>query len=466
MLSGRREKTVFTPGRLDEIIRKTLQSDMTEDRPEKQTALYAYLIFFLTFAVFNINFRYLPSGDTYPNELLPVSLLREGDLDFNEFVENPDRLPYCFRHVQGRVVSSYPVIPGILNLPVFFIASLFGVDLVGKKFALSMISSTLIASGSAVFMYLALLQVCRNRRNAVFFTLVYSFATTVWSVACRSLWQHGPSLLFINAALYLMLKKESRYFFLSGLFLGLAVFNRPPNLLIAFPLTIYVLFNRRKEFWRFFTCAALPAALLLWYSWAYWGNTSALGQVQGLKGFDGQFWKGLTGVLLSPGRGLFIFSPVFLLSFFYMAKTFFRKSMDPLFRYLSVSAVLMVLLYSKWGMWWGGWTFGYRLLTELAPVMILFLALFWEETISRLLPLKIAFEFLLVFSVFTHFLGAVCYPSGFNSSPDNIDRHPERLWSVRDSELSRCSLKLLKRLGVASESERLPEGGENADRVQ
>jgi hypothetical protein len=225
-------------------------------------------------------------------------------------------------------------------------------------------------------------------------------------------------------------------------------------------------FSRRKDSWKFFLAAAVPAALLLWYSWSYWGSVSSLGQVQGAKSFYGQFWKGLAGILFSPGRGLFVFSPIFLLSVYYMVRTFLKKDMDPVFRYLSISTLLLVLMYSKWGMWWGGWTFGYRLLTELVPAMILFLALFWEESISRRFPLRMAFGSLLALSLFTHFLGAVCYPSDFNYSPDNIDRHPERLWDIRGSELSRCAFKLFERAGLFPEKKQPQTGGDNADRVR
>lgn len=49
---------------------------------EIQTILILFLVSFL---IFNIGFRYVGSGDTLPNELLPISILREGNFDFNEF---------------------------------------------------------------------------------------------------------------------------------------------------------------------------------------------------------------------------------------------------------------------------------------------------------------------------------------------------------------------------------------------
>jgi hypothetical protein len=65
--------------------------------------------------VFLAGMRYVGSGDTEPAELLPISLLTEGNLDFNEFVPGGGDLPYAYRRVGGRVVSSYPIMAGLLN---------------------------------------------------------------------------------------------------------------------------------------------------------------------------------------------------------------------------------------------------------------------------------------------------------------------------------------------------------------
>ena len=83
--------------------------------------------FFLPLLVYDAGLRYVGSGDTVPAELLPISLLNDHDFDFREFVSGD--LPYWFRLVRGRVVSNYPVLPGILNTPVYAAARLFGIDL-------------------------------------------------------------------------------------------------------------------------------------------------------------------------------------------------------------------------------------------------------------------------------------------------------------------------------------------------
>jgi hypothetical protein len=125
------------------------------------------------------------TGDVIPNELLPISLLREGNFDLDEFVgpQRRDQLPYYFQAVNGRIVSTYPVLPGVLNLPVYAAADALGFDIWKLRRRLSSLSACWISALSAMFVYLALLRAGRRERTALLFSLVYAFGTCVWSVA-------------------------------------------------------------------------------------------------------------------------------------------------------------------------------------------------------------------------------------------------------------------------------------------
>ena len=85
-----------------------------------------------------------------------------------------------------------------------------------------------------------LTKICKKRITAILFSLIYAFTTSVWSITSRGIWQHGPSLLFITISLSILFSKKENLIPYSGFFLGMAVFNRPTNMLIALPLTIYV----------------------------------------------------------------------------------------------------------------------------------------------------------------------------------------------------------------------------------
>ena len=253
----------------------------------------------------------------------------------------------------------------MLNLPVYAAADALGVDIWKRRRQLSFLSAAWIAALSAAFVFLALLRAGRREHTAILFSLVYAFGTCVWSVASRSIWQHGPSLLFISIALWLLYSPSGRGVPWAGFFLGLAVFNRPINLLIALPLAIFVLIHRRRRALAFTLLALIPASLLAWYSLSYYGRLDSLGQGQSF--VSGNLLAGLAGILVSPARGLLVFSPIFIFVFAGMARTLHDRRAEPIYQYLAAAVALFLMAMAGWKMWWGGWSFGYRLLIEIVP---------------------------------------------------------------------------------------------------
>ncbi|HET8796081.1 MAG TPA: hypothetical protein VFO89_00230, partial [Thermoanaerobaculia bacterium] len=378
-----------------------------------------------------------------------LSLMGDGDLDFDEFVTPGEPVPFWFTRVGGRVISSYPILPGFLNVPVYFVAAKAGVPLdEAHRAMLSMITGSLIAAASVVFFFLAASRLF-TWRTAALAAIVYAFGTTVFSVAARGIWQHGPSLLFLTCAIWLLTRGTHASVSLAGLMLGFAVFNRPVNALIVAPLGLLVLMQHsRRTFALFAFLGAIPMALMSWYSITHWGSILNLGQYAVAKGehdlfrIDG-FFSGLAGILFNPSRGLFVFTPLFIFSFIAMARLLRQPSRNPLLVALSAGVLLTLGLYAIFTIWWGGSCFGYRLLTEIVPALMLVAAWGWETLFrGRAVRLTIALTAAISFS--THLLGAYYAPCGFDYVPNDINHHPERLWSVRDGELARCTAKALK----------------------
>lgn len=408
----------------------------------KKSYCIIVLLFLLSLCVFSLS-KYGSSGDSAPAELLPISIIKEHNLYFDEFLK--EHKGYSFINVNGKTVSNYPIIPGILNLPVYLTAHLFGIDMYKNRYTLSFITASLIAALSVVFMYLCLLKVCK-KNTAILFSIAYAFGTSVWTENCHTMSQHGPSLLFLTIAMFMLLSEKSNLPRYAGFFLGMSVFNRPTNILIAAPLALYVLIHQRKQFKYFILFAMIPALILFWYSYTHLGSITAMGQGQGgLSFFKYPFVKGLFGLLLSPNRGLLVFTPIFIFGFGYLFYSLFSKKTKPILKYLATASILILCVYARWNMWWGGHSFGYRIITEIVPMMIIFTALSYDMFISKRIPLKVLFFILLVLSIYFHFLGAH-YPSNFNYVPNNIDSNTDRLWDIQDGALSRSSMNLLKDL--------------------
>jgi hypothetical protein len=83
------------------------------------------------------------------------------------------------------------------------------------------------------------------------------------------------------------------------------------------------------------------------------------------------------------------------------------------------------------GHWWGGHSYGPRLLVDLIPILALFLFLPFER--HQAAPIKkYVITVLVVVSVGLHALGLLSDKT-WNAYPNDVDRHPERLWSWKDS---------------------------------
>lgn len=420
---------------------------MMEERPVRSPdhKVVAAALFTLAFLGFLAGKNYVGSFDTLPAEMQPIALLKTGRLDFTALFPPGTPLPYSLLPLNGRIVSIYPIAGGLLNVPVFTASHLVGYDIEVHRLGLSLLSAAWISALSTAFLYLALTKVCRRPGTAVFFALVFAFATEIFSVVCRGLWQHGPSLLFISASFALLLSTRHRLIALAGLTLGLAVAARPANLLLALPLTVWVARHERRALYGFMAWAALPALAAMTYSAVFLGSPLKLGQYQGRAFFLARpSFEALAGLLISPSRGLFVFDPVFL----FALALIFRPPSDARVRSLLAHAALfvplLVALVSFWHNWWGGHSFGYRIICDVIPVFILALAVAWEELLGGRPALRGAFAVLLIFSFCVHLLGAFV-PSGFNYTPDNVDENTGRLWDVRRSEIPLAVQRLLDR---------------------
>jgi hypothetical protein len=390
------------------------------------------LVFAFSFGALLGSRVYSGAGDTLPAELLPAALLRNGGPDYRGLVV-PDREHYGFRDVDGRIVSVYPIVGGLLHVPVAGAAALLGHDVVERRIGLARRSAAWIAAAATAFLFLALDAYVR-RRTALLFSAVFLLGTEVFSVAGRGLWQHGPALLFINLALALLVRP--RLVAWSGFPLALAVCARPTVALLAVAVTGWVALRRRDALGTFLVGAALPATALTIYSAGWLGSPFAMGQLLDQSSFGRFSIEALLGLVASPSRGLFVYSPVFLLALVPSQRWAGAEPHAGLVGALTLFVPSLLVFTAFWPNWWGGHSFGYRILSELIPVLLFRAALAWERPPFRATVFRTAGALLIGLSIAAHALGAFT-PSRFNVLPDDIDTHPARLWDVRDSDLAR-----------------------------
>jgi hypothetical protein len=389
------------------------------------------------------------AGDTVPARYLPISLLREFNFDLNEFTFLYDEdgrrqypsvegdLPYFLRHHDGHYRSAYPPGPALLALPVYLLPVLAGMPATSVwVLRLEKLSAALITALSVAFLFWTLRELT-TERWALIIAGVYALGTSSLSVSSQALWQHGPSQLCLAISLYLLITGLRRPHVIPyvGFTLAAAILMRPTNALLVLPLGCYLLHQHRRMLWQCGLYALPPLAFLVFYNYALFGS---IGGGYGPGTLDANswlwrtpVWEGFISILFSPGRGLFIYSPVLLFSLVGMVMVWISGPL--VFRYMTVGVVCLVLLYSKWTMWWGGWSYGPRLLADLTPFLCLFL---YPLTIpmDRRPALRAGFILCALLSIGCHVLGVFWYDFRWDALT-GTDRHPERLWHWRTGPL-------------------------------
>jgi len=419
------------------------------------------LLVLLSFA--NLNLIWSP--DVLPSTLFAWTLVRSGNVDYDEFAtadltdERPDRIDrtaYFFRGC-GRVDPSVQIFtttprsaggpppprpgehvcsifpPGvaILALPVLVPAVLAGVS--PSDATALLLLGHLVASILEAIVALLLWSVFSrfvSPRWSVGLVLLYLLGTSVRTVASQALWQHAGVHLAIAAALWLLLDERpasARRAFLAGLALGFGTVARQTTAIVLAGIV------SRRSFIRSVAGFGIGIVPLLVYNAFAFDNVFEQGY--GTKPFDTPVLTGVYGLLLSPSRGLFVYAPylVFAVGALGLAWRAGGEVATRL-RTLGIAWLATLLLYATYTEWWGGRVFGARFLDDLAP--ILFAALAWgigrgllARPLWRWLFWVTAGWSLLVFNA-----AALVYDQKWDTEPLNVNFHPERLFDWSDPQ--------------------------------
>lgn len=412
----------------------------------------ALLLGLLSLLVYNANLREVSSQDTIPARILPVAVVQEGTLTLDMFFRGQPPaapLPYWVQRANGHYVSSYPLLPGLLALPIYFVPiRLLGGDSWILINVLAKLTASLIAALSVVLVYLAAARLERDA-VAVAVALVYALGTSTWSVASQGLWGHGAAALFLAAALACLLHADQRPWLLdaAGFAIGLMLAARSITVFAAAALfACAVRRDLRRGVRALAWCAVALGPFLAYNLWTFGSLEGGYARMHAdfqADGFSGTWttppWQGLAGLLVSPSRGLFVYSPILLVAALGLGPALRRSRDRWVFGCLAAGLAVTLLVLSTYSVWFAGASFGPRLLTDFLPAVALFLAPAWRELEGRG-SLKVVATLLFAVSVGVQAIGAFYYPSprelDWNSSPRAVPL-TERLWDWKDTQLAR-----------------------------
>jgi len=417
-------------------------------------------VFLAAFFLYNLNLRPIPAGDTSPAALLPFAIWSDHAMTFDRFaswyVESQHMNPAWFVQLDdGHYYSRYPIVLPLALMPFYGpLAAAFDIGrmpverVVLLARVVEKLSASLIAALSVVA-FLALAERLASARTALLLTIVYAFGSETWTISSQALWQHGASELFITLALVCLLWAAAQPerllpVVLAGLCAGLSVANRLSNAIFFVFLGGYVLLLWRRSLRRNVAFAVsalvLPAATLAYNLHLYGNLQGGFSVIDRFRGTG--MAAGLAGLLVSPGRGLLVFSPVFAFAAVGVFLWFrgHRTTHTGIYWICMLTSAAHYLMVSRWRGWAGGANYGPRLLTDVVPCLVILLipAMSLVEG-SR--SWKLAFAAALFFSIAVQGIGAFCYPNGhWDSQPVSANKHRERFWDWRDNPIFRSAL--------------------------
>ena len=389
-------------------------------------------------------------------------LAREGRLE----VEQPQYylVPAADPEQRGYV-SAFGPGAAITAAPYYALQRLVVPDLKNDAVALwygSKFIASLCVALSVVFVYWTV-QRQMDFRYALGIAICYGAGTCVWSVSSQTLWQNGPNILWISIAAYCLARTDDdvRWAIPCGAAAGMAVLCRSTSVLLVIALgahfaawswhrwrssrrTLGNSASRGQLAWQiasplvYFVAAGMPLALLLiWHNMYCFksplasphlasGGPLALETLGSNDIWQTPLLTGLAGLLFSASRGMLIFSPILAAGLWGAVSCWREERWRPL-RPLAVGIVLIILVTAKHFNWHGGWSYGYRAIVDLAPLLAIcctaVAAEIWRKPLSRL-----CFGAALAWSVMVQVIGAYAYDlDGWNNRPGYIvlNRHDQ-----------------------------------------
>ncbi|MBK8934657.1 MAG: hypothetical protein IPM76_20530 [Chloroflexi bacterium] len=354
------------------------------------------------------------------------------------------RQDYRLRQIDGHVYYYFPIGSSLFSLPFVWGANRLGifVDSPLQEDALQ----NFIAACVSALIFLAVYGVFRSALGRQL-SLLAALATMLGSAFSSSLgtglWTLNFAALFVLAALWLLLRADSGQsptvhpVWLGGLLFA-AYLTRPTTAVFIVLTFVYLLWRKRREA----GLTAVTAVGLLLLFVIYTRTTMGLWLPpyylpQRLAGSGVPVPIVLYGLLFSPGRGLFTFSPMFLLVLLLAAWKWRALRQEPFYGLALAWIGLHTATLLRFEHWWGGHSFGPRLLTDIVPAFMLLTIVFARQWPAGLRPSRQRWLMGLgvvsvMFSVYVNSYAGLYQVATavWNITPD-IDRAPQYLFNWR-----------------------------------
>lgn len=348
--------------------------------PARWLSLALLIVYLLTYA------GVTHSIDELAALTVTESLLVEQRWHTNQMAWDQARIPpQNAPGLDGNLYSKKGLGLSLLALPLFALRQLW--PTVGAV-QLALLLNSFLTAATAYLFYRLTVALHFSTTTAAIGALTLGLATPLWPYArtlfSESLAAFGLGVALLGAVGYRQAapdRSAAMPLFWCSCGLALLVLARSANALLAAPFLLYigyVSWHERVTRWPFrlryqeLFALSLPLGgavmLTLLYNYARFHTWFTFPQAA-FETFSTPFLTGLTGLLVSPGKGLLWYMPVVMLIFFGLPA--WRKGgRRPEYALAAALIVSTLLLYAKWYDWTGGRAWGPRLLVMTTPALL------------------------------------------------------------------------------------------------
>src|SRR3989338_2546961 len=263
-------------------------------------------------------------------------------------------------------------------IPLYALGNWLGPGILHGGHFFSTFLNAFFAAGLCLFFFNLLLLLNYSKKISFTMTFILAFSTMVW-VYSKSMHDAVQEGFFALATFYFLLKfqklKLYRYFYISLMMMILGFITRY-TFVLTLPAWIFLLIQTKADVKKVFIYPAfilMPIIIFLffklsitWANFSWWAN--AYFEMVSLK----PFLNGLRGLLLSPGKSIFIFNPILLLSVFLFP--FFYKKFKTEAITIFLLSTSYIIFYANVRFFAGDPVWGPRYLLVIIPFCLLFLA--------------------------------------------------------------------------------------------
>jgi len=422
----------------------------------RRTRRWAWLIFAATLLVYNSNGREIQSYDSQPTKFAARELALHGRLTLDAVVAAApplaDRAAFQ-KDRAGHFRSAYSIVPSVEAAVIAWPLHAAGLVDLTAPLAPSLIAALTASLMTAAAVALVFVAVARRAGigSAALVALGLGLGTNIWPLASRSLWQLETVVFGFALALFAWWRRPGatlpRHVLLGAAGLALAGGARmetTPAIGVLLIGLVMRLGTRRAA--PAFLIVGTTAAALMAAQWQWFGSVLGAKMILQTTGFEAhgvastissQPWWGALGLLVSPSRGLLIFSPIALIPAVGLPLVW-RHRTEEGDRWWTAAAMAQFVCYACYSMWWGGHTYGPRYLVD-ALVPLTPAATAGMSWVAARRWRQVAASAAFGWSVVVAATGAFCYPHDrWNTDPLDVDRHHERLWDWSDPQILRC----------------------------